>query len=46
MVIPIGISYIPGLVIWPDRQTIAVPLDFSVPVELNQSDPFLMICGT
>ena len=46
MVIPIGISYIPGLFKCPVKQTIAVPVDFSVPVPLNHSDPCFIISGT
>ena len=43
---PIGASYWPGRVTCPDSEYSVMPLDFSVPIEENQSAPFLMMTGT
>src|SRR3989339_275064 len=45
-VVPMGTSTSPVLVILPTREKILVPLLDSVPMEVNQSAPLLMIMGT
>src|SRR5207302_9203771 len=43
---PSSISKLPGRRTLPDTDTILVPVDFSVPTDLNHSAPFSMIAGT
>ena len=43
---PSGASYWPGRTTWPDRLKMPKPLDFSVPIEANQSAPLPMMLGT
>ena len=45
-VVPIGTSIKPVLFTSPVRANVFVPLEVSVPIELNQSAPFKMITGT
>src|SRR5579862_10054061 len=45
-VVPSGASNVPGVATCPDRLKIPHPLDFSVPMEANQSPPFSTIDGT
>ena len=44
-VVPIGTSTSPVLCILPPRANTLVPFDFSVPMALNHSGPFKIICG-
>ena len=46
MVIPNGASYWPGLATWPESEKIPWPVDFSVPMSANQSEPCRTIGGT
>ena len=46
IVMPSGASNWPGLVTWPERLKMPKPVDFSVPMPLNQSEPSRMIPGT
>jgi hypothetical protein len=43
---PSGASYCPGVLTWPERLKMPYPLDFSVPIEANQSAPCSMMLGT
>ncbi len=46
IVMPSGASNWPGLAKCPDRLKMPKPVDFSVPICLNQSAPCSMIPGT
>ena len=45
IVVPMGTSAKPLLLIFPAKANTLVPLDFSVPMDANQSAPFLNIVG-
>ncbi len=45
-VMPSGASYWPGVLTWPEREKMPKPVDFSVPIEVNQSAPLSRIPGT
>ncbi|GMA87853.1 hypothetical protein GCM10025868_31030 [Angustibacter aerolatus] len=43
---PSGASYWPGRATWPERLKKPNPVDFSLPIEVNQSAPLATIEGT
>ena len=42
---PIGSSKTPGLLTWPETQTMRVPPDLAIPMPANHSPPFMTISG-